>query len=211
MRTPDYTETFERYFPQLAVDYCYQLWQQYSFQFRVSRHRRTRLGDYRYSPDKGHQISVNSSLNPYAFLFTYVHEVAHLLTQQQFSNWPAGKRKPVFRPHGPEWKVHFRNLMQPLLSTEIFPPTLRMALQRHMLNPSASSGADPTLVSAFRAFDAARTDNKVLLADLPYGNTFHLNGRTFVKESSRRTRALCLDLKSKRKYTVSEAAWVEKV
>jgi hypothetical protein len=210
MGNPDHTETFERYFPPTAVDYCYQLWKQYNFQFRVSRHRRTRLGDYRYSSDKGHQISVNGSLHPYAFLFTYVHEVAHLLTQQQFSNWPAGKRKPVFRPHGPEWKAHFRNLMQPLLNTEVFPLTLRTALQRHMINPAASSGADPALVSAFRAFDAVRTDNKVLLADLPYGNTFHLNGRTFVKESSRRTRALCLDLKSKRKYTVSEAAWVEK-
>jgi SprT protein len=211
MRNPDATETFERHFPPAAVGYCYQLWKQYDFRFRVSRHRRTLLGDYRYSALKGHAISVNGSLHPYAFLFTYLHEVAHLLTQQQLGNRPAGKRKPVFRPHGPEWKGNFRNLMQPLLDTEVFPPTLTMALHRHMVNPSASSGADPALVSAFRAFDATRTDNKVLLADLPHGGTFSLNGRTFVKETSRRTRALCLDLKSKRRYTVSEAAWVEKI
>jgi SprT protein len=210
MRQPEPKETFDRYFPASLTQYCQNLWLQYPFRFKIARHRRSRLGDYRYSKESGHEISVNGTLNPYAFAFTYLHEVAHLLTQQERNNWPAGKRKPVFRPHGPEWKRHFRELMQPLLSTEAFPLPLRTALQRHMRNPSASSGADPALVAAFRAFDSARIDNKILLSDLNLGEAFHLNGRTFVKETTRRTRALCLELKSRRKYTVSEAAWVEK-
>jgi SprT protein len=186
------------------------LWQQHGFLFKIAKNRLTRLGDYQYSLLKGHRITVNGTLNPYAFTFTYLHEVAHLLTQKQVIGLPKGKRKPKVLPHGQEWKQNFRELMQPLLAGEAFPLPLRMALQQHMVNPAATSGSDAALLAIFRTYDEVPATHKILLAEVLQGEQFSLNGRVFVKETTRRTRALCRDLKTQRKYTVSEAAMVEK-
>ncbi len=199
-----------RYFPAPAADYCYALWQQHGFSFRIAKGRRTRLGDYKYATLKGHRISVNGTLNPYSFTFTYLHEVAHLLTFNQY-----GQKKRRVRPHGQEWKQHFRELMRPLLNgtpetTPVFPFPLQVALQRHMSNPAASSGADPVLLAAFRVYDVPTATDKIPLSELCQGEVFRLGSRLFVKEQTRRTRALCKDLKTHKKYTVAETAWVEK-
>ncbi|MES2734325.1 MAG: hypothetical protein V4714_21435 [Bacteroidota bacterium] len=201
---------WNNYFPASTVEYCYDLWQQHGFLFIIAKNRRTRLGDYQYSSLKGHRISVNGTLNPYAFTFTYLHEVAHLLTQKQVISLTTGKRRPKVLPHGKEWKQNFRDLMQPMLAGEAFPLPLRLALQTHMVNPAATSGSDAALLAIFRTYDEAPATNKILLAEVAHGEHFSLNGRVFVKETTRRTRALCRDVKTQRKYTVSEAAMVEK-
>lgn len=197
---------FQRYFPVGAVEYCYQLWQQHGFKFTIAKARATRLGDYKFSSDKGHRISVNRNLNPYAFTFTYLHEVAHLLTFNQH-----GRRKRKLLPHGMEWKLNFRELMLPVMNENVFPASLLLLIKEHMANPAAASCSDPLLMEAFRRFDEPSPDGTVVLSSLAHGETFHLNGRVFVKEKTRRTRALCLEVSTQRKYTVSESAQVRKV
>lgn len=60
-----------------------------------------------------HTISLQVDLNPYALLFVFLHEWAHLLTQKQYGN-------EVF-PHGREWKKNFKTLFKPFFRPEIFP------------------------------------------------------------------------------------------
>ena len=61
---------FQKYFPENTIDYCFNLWKEYQFKFKVTRPRQSKLGDYCYRRDRGHQITVNANLNPYSFLVT---------------------------------------------------------------------------------------------------------------------------------------------
>ncbi len=193
---------FHKYFPVNTADYAFDLWQQYGFHFKVSRSRNTKLGDYRYNPKvKKHTITVNHDLNPYAFLVTYVHEVAHLVTFEQH-----GSR---VQPHGIEWKTAFKELMQPVLIAEVFPADLLATLTQHMANPKASSLADPALARALHKYDLKEAT--IYLSDLQEGAQFILDKRVFEKQKKRRSRALCLELKTGKYFTVSEMAQVTPV
>ncbi|MCK5366987.1 MAG: SprT-like domain-containing protein, partial [Cyclobacteriaceae bacterium] len=93
--------------PENAVHYCLDLWETIPFNFKVTRKRNSKLGDYRFDQRNGsHSISVNFDLNQYSFLITYIHELAHLLTTERF-----GRKS---QPHGKEWKSNFRELMEPV-------------------------------------------------------------------------------------------------
>ena len=50
----------------------------------VTRKRITKHGDFRALPKGMHQITVNEMPNPYRFLITTVHEIAHLVTYKDF-------------------------------------------------------------------------------------------------------------------------------
>ncbi|MEI7725892.1 MAG: hypothetical protein WCK09_12360, partial [Bacteroidota bacterium] len=92
---------------------------------KVVRQRTSKSGDFR-AAHKGEpsRITVNGNLNPYAFLITLVHELAHHHVNieynrvlQKFSL----RRKIRPLPHGKEWKDQFRRLMDPYLHHEVFP------------------------------------------------------------------------------------------
>ncbi len=195
---PESIAIFEKYLPPQAVTYCHQLWQHHAFDFRITKTRSSKFGDYRFYKNR-HKITVNGDLNSYAFLVTYLHEVAHLVTFSQY--------KSNVQPHGKEWKKSFRELAEPVLSSHIFPSEILGALQQYLVNPKASSCADPVLFQALHRFDT-KTD-KVLLANLPEGELFSLNGRAFRKGVTRRTRVLCEEVKSRKKYLVHTQALVE--
>lgn len=81
--------------------------------------RKGRLLGYYMPPKKQrsaslHTISLQIELNPYALLFVFVHEWAHLLTRKQHGD--------EVRPHGKEWKQNFKTLFKPFFSPSIFPP-----------------------------------------------------------------------------------------
>lgn len=194
-------QIFQKFVPPGAVSYCYHLWLEHSFSLKITRPRSTKLGDYRYTTQGGHQISVNNSLNPYSFLITYLHEVAHLVT---FSRY---KRK--VKPHGTEWKKAFQALMAPMLEKDVFPPELLSPLRQYLHNPKASSCTDPQLMAAIRTFDP-RPEGHVL-GELHAGEKFRLSGRIFVKGALRRTRILCEEPATHRKYLVPAQAVVERM
>ncbi len=194
-------QTFRKFVPAGAVGYCYHLWLENAFILKITRPRRTKLGDYRYTPESGHQISVNNSLNPYAFLITYLHEVAHLLT---FSRY---RRKVT--PHGKEWKKAFQALMAPMVEGGVFPPEVLLPLRQYLADPKASSCSDPQLVAALRTFDQQPAGH--VLDELQPGERFRLSGRIFVKGDLRRTRVLCVEAATRRKYLVPAQAVVERL
>lgn len=196
-------EIFQQYFPASTVDYCWGLWNKYQFNFKITRSRQSKLGDYSYRRESGHKVTVNGDLNPYAFLVTYIHEVAHLATFKQFGNKP--------QPHGKEWKKYFRELFLPLLTEEILPLLILEPLVAYLQNPSATTQSNSALVKALRNFDEQEEEGKMALANLEAGAIFELNGRHFEKGELRRTRYLCTDKTNGKRYVVSAIAMVKKV
>jgi hypothetical protein len=194
--------------PEKAVEYAYNLWKNNPFSFKVTRTRSTCLGNYSYRNGK-HKITVNHDLNPYQFLITYVHEVAH---QHVFINHIIGKKKRVL-PHGQEWKSTFTKLMNPLLEESVFPVEILRLLRIHMINPPASTVRDVTLMKSLQLFDnkLITNENELHLEDLEQGEKFVFKKRTFTKLETRRTRVLCLEEKSNRKFTIPKVATVERI
>jgi SprT protein len=199
--------------PEKAVEYAYNLWESNPFSFKITRTRSTCLGNYSYQNGK-HKITVNHDLNPYQFLITYVHEVAH---QHVFIQFMQGKRKRMhphrILPHGNEWKSSFTELMKPVLNEDIFPPKVLHLLKLHMANPPASTVRDVALIKSLQLFDdkPITNENELHLEDLKRGEKFVFKKRTFTKLETRRTRVLCLEEKSSRKFTIPKVATVERV
>lgn len=197
-----YQEILSKYLPDGSVDTILEWLDQYKFHLRISRSRTSKLGDYRpptYRPY--HQISVNHNLNPYAFLITLVHEVAHMLVWE--------KHKNGVRPHGKEWKQMFQKLLLPFIHQKLFPEDLEKALTGYLANTKASSVSDLELTRILKRYDQHPS---TVLEDLPTGAIFSIyNGRTFKKLEKQRKRYRCLCLENKKTYLVNPLAEVEPI
>lgn len=192
----------EQYIPREAMGQCEDLLQDHNVVLKVVNHRVTRHGDYRKLSDGFHQITVNASLNPYRFLITLVHEIAHLHAFEEFGRH--------IRPHGIEWKTTFKDLMLPFLRPEIFPSSLLPHLAKHFINPKASSTTDTTLSLALNAFDAEAEVTYVL--DIPFGGIFSIyNGKQFRKGNKRTKRYECVEVKSGKRYLFQPHTKVERI
>lgn len=189
--------------PHSSLEYCVGLWQKKKFNFTITRERKSKLGDFRWRRNQALQtITINGNLNPYQFLLTYIHEVAHLFTFIRF-----GLDIP---PHGQEWKEEFRALMSPLLRKEVFPQDLLIPLSRHMKNPKATSAGDLFLTKELSKYNQNMSGiEKSFLSDLKPESIFELNGRRFKKKETRRTRVLCEEIPSGKRYLISQLAQVE--
>ena len=169
------------------------------------RPRRTRLGDFRVTPQGQTAITVNADLSPYAFLITYVHEVAHAHVHQAYQ-----RRQ---KPHGRAWKLTFQRLMQPLLTEAIFPMFILEPLQTYMADPAATTSANPALMLALRQIDASATNQmtsgRALLRDVPEGQAFRFAKKTYVRGTLRRTRVVCKEVASGKSYAILAHALVE--
>jgi SprT protein len=189
--------------PAAAVEYCFQLWKESPFELKITRSRNTKVGDFTSKGSRSHpRITLNNDLNAFLFLQTYVHEVAHLRVYLKLGN--------RVDPHGEEWKSEFTDLMIPIMWESVFPEEVLHELRRHMINPKASTFADSRLVEAFRKFDQ-NASKFIVLSGLPEGSIFQFQGRYFKKGKLRRTRIICLELKSKRNYLVPSDALVNNV
>lgn len=186
--------------PAPAVPYCLQLWQQSPFKFKLRKSRQSKVGDFSCKHGQTPQITVNNDLHPFLFLITYVHEVAHLHVHQRF-----GHRVEA---HGEEWKTSFRDLLEPVMTTEVFSEKVLKGLRRHMVNPKASTFSDPEMTELLRSVDA-KWSSQTLLSEIPEGSLFGLHGKWFRKGTLQRTRVLCVELKTKRRFLVPQDMVVE--
>jgi len=86
--------------PDTALHYCCQLWNETPFQLKITRTRQTKVGDFTSKKSIAQpRITLNHELNPFLFLITYIHEVAHLRVHLHHGN--------RVDPHGEEWKRRF--------------------------------------------------------------------------------------------------------
>jgi hypothetical protein len=187
-------QTLEKYLPAGSAAYAHDLLWQYGIQLHIKKPRKTKLGDYR-PPKTGepHRISINNNLNPYSFLVTFLHETAHLINFE--------KNGFKVKPHGTEWKLEFRHVALPVLSTDFLPGEVLNAISKYVKNPSASSCTSPELVRALKIYDTHQ-DFSVLLESLPEGAHFNIDNRTFKKGEKLRSRFRCLEIKSNKWYFV---------
>jgi len=177
-------EILLKYLPKDVVPLAESIIKENKIHLSITPNRKSKAGDYR-SPHngKGHRISINGSLNKYAFTITFFHEYAHLLV------WETYKNKVL--PHGDEWKSVFSRMLKNLLKNKVFPPKLAIALENYAINPKASSYSDIYLSRELKAFDKKSMFLKSLL-EIETGNLFKLeDGRTFVKGNMKRTRIWC--------------------
>lgn len=188
------------YIPQNAVAPVFELIKQHQVHLKIVNERVTRHGDYRKLPSGQHQITVNANLNPYRFLITLLHEIAHLVA---FNNY--GR---AIKPHGREWKQSFQAIMLPFIRPEIFPKQLLPLLAIHFKNPKATSDTDAKLSLALKQYDPPNDKNYIF--EIPYGALFRLyNGKVFKRGNKRIKRYECLEVATGRTYLFNPNAEVE--
>ena len=168
----------------------------YKVQLTITRERKSVLGDYRNSHgDKNHRISVNGNLNPYAFLITLLHELAHLFTYEKFGH--------KVLAHGQEWKNEFGKVLAQFLLKKIFPQDIQKTLYKTLQNPAASSCADTALLRVLYQYDKKK-DGVMLIEAVPLGALFTIKGdRIFKKEEKVRKRYKCLEVSTGKMYLFS--------
>ena len=178
-----------KYVPALAVTTCVEWIKRYRISVRIKHTRMSKNGDYR-PPFNGsnHTITINHDLNPFAFLITFTHEVAHLTCFI--------KHGTRVLPHGKEWKDEFRNLLIPFIQENIFPDEVREALINYIKNPAASSCSDVILMKSLKLFDN-RESGWTHVEDIPLNAKFEIkSGQQFIRGALRRKNYNCTDAKT---------------
>ena len=186
---------------ELVVNYIHH----YKVHLTVSKKRRSVLGDYRHAGMGGnHRISINGNLNKYEFLITLLHELAHLLTFEQFGH--------KAEAHGKEWKSNYSKLLVDFVQQQFFPPDIEQALQRSIRNPSATANGETELLLVLRKYDLKKREGYYPVAELPDHCLFQMdNGKIFRKGEKRRKRYECTEIKTGLKYSFSPVSEVKMI
>ena len=192
------------YLPQGSFEPVLEYIRFYNVRLTITRKRKSLLGDYRHAHDgKGHRISVNGDLNPYSFLITLLHEIAHLVTFEKYG------RK--VQPHGREWKSAFSGILSLFIEKNIFPENIQSALQSSLKNPAASSCADDALLRVLKNYDA-RKEQIIFIEELSGGELFKTaDGRIFERGEKIRKRYKCKEPATGKLYLFSPVYEVRKI
>lgn len=182
------------YLPSGAWPYIQGFLVRYPIHLTLTESRKSILGDYRppLQPGKAHRISINESLNPYQFLMTLVHELAHLETFVKY-----GAKVDA---HGKEWQQQFVTLLKPLIHARIWPKDVETPLMNYLKGPKASTCVDIDLYKALAKYDQP-IKGQVFVSDLPINSRFKLDdGSVYVLLAKRRTRYLAQQVPTKKQY-----------
>lgn len=192
----------QNYLPPGTVDAVMNYLHQYKVHLTVAKERKSILGDYRHrTKQANHRISINGNLNKFSFLITLLHELAHLLTFEQYSN--------RVQAHGKEWKMIFGQLLQQFVQHKIFPADIEKELLQSLKNPAASSCAEDGLLRVLRKYDA-KESNHHLIEELSANTLFRIkDGRIFQKGEKLRKRFKCKEVQSGKLYLFSPVYEVE--
>ena len=198
-----YRAILRNHLPPQAVEWVYAYLNHHKVHFHVTRERRTKYGDYRWPQPQHpfHEMSVNGDLNPYLFLWVFLHEAAHLETHLKYSS---------VQPHGHEWQAEYARLLAERLGD--FPDDARPLISRYASRVPLSRVIGRRVEETLHRYDAGAQDAPVLhLDDLPAGSRFRLKKKPdilFASIERRRTRWLCRDEASGRMYVVVGSAEV---
>ena len=184
------------FLPENTLDFVQEWLKPYWVYLKIRKPRQTKLGDYRYlAQEKAHQITVNVDLEKPLFFLTLTHEIAHM---HAFGTY--GFR---IAPHGKEWKVIFGRLI--LQTIDYYPIEMQADLLQYAKNPKAIFNRGTQLS---RQLMPKKTDDTLYLEDLPIGSVFSLKEKIFKSIELRRTRYLCEEIRTRRRYLVNKMAEV---
>lgn len=193
-------EGLKPYLPENSLDLVLDWIGNRPIHLKVTRGRTSKLGDFRPPvKDRINKITVNGNLNPYEFLITLTHELAHMVVWEKFG------RK--VSPHGTAWKSHYAGMLSQLLERRIFPPEIRQIIVKQVMNPKATSKCDTLLVRALQPHNEKQ--HGIFLEDLPTDSIFRMeNGRKFRKKEKLRKWYRCISLDNGKNYRISPVARV---
>lgn len=100
--------------------------------------------------------------------------------------------------------------MSPILNPNVFPETILVPLTHYMSNPAASSVSYAPLARALQGFESGEK-NGILLSEVGDNQWFTFRNTIFQRLEKRRTRILCMERTSKRRYTILATARVDLV
>ena len=194
----------QNYLPPGTYEAVLSYLRQYKVHLTVARERKSILGDYRHRTHRdNHRISVNGNLNTYSFLITLLHELAHLLTFEEFGN--------KVLAHGREWKTIYAKMLAQFLQHKIFPADIESELLQSLESPAASTCAEDSLLRVLRKYDAEESDRS-LVEEIALNGLFRLNdGRVFKKGEKLRKRYKCIEVRTGKVYLFSPVYEVESV
>ena len=195
----DHLQTF---LPPGTYDAVLQYLQFYKVHLTVARERKSILGDYRHRTHfSNHKISVNGNLNKFSFLITLLHELAHLLTFEQFGN--------KVLSHGREWKMIYGKLLHQFVQNKIFPADIESELLSSLKNPAATSCAEDGLIRVLRKYDDPKSHIR-LVEEITANSIFRCDdGRLFKKGEKVRKRFKCTEVRTGKVYLFSPVYEVE--
>jgi SprT protein len=142
-------------------------------QLNIANPRKTKLGDFKVVKNTLF-ISINNDLNPYSFLITLTHELAHAFVYVKY--------KTGVLPHGNQWQKTFKSMMLNFLNPAIFPDDVLKVLSVHLKHPKASTCTDVNLGTILKKYDHKKS---LPFRILRMGVFFQLQmGRYLKKESN---------------------------
>lgn len=190
-------QSLEKFLPDNCLNHLKKWFSGYSIHIKITRERKSKLGDYRKMRDGSHEITINSTLQPELFFFVFTHELAHLLAFEKY-----GRR---ISPHGNEWKHTFRLML--LESIDVYSEELKPIIIRFSRSPKANFMASPELVKYFH-FEKSE-DDSVFVETIQKGEQFIYRNQKYVLEGLIKKNYLCMNLETGRKYSFRPLARVQ--
>ena len=189
----------QKYLPENTLPFLKTWFGEHYIHIKITKARNSKLGDYRKMPDKSHQITINSTLQPQLFFFVLTHELAHLLAFENFGN--------RISPHGSEWKNTFRTML--LESISIYSEDLKPIILKFSKAPKANFMSSPDLVKYFHIENYE--DETSYIEDLETEDRFIYRKQTYIIEGKRKKNYICLNLDNGKRYIFKPLARVEKL
>jgi SprT protein len=167
---------------------------------KITPARKTKLGDFKAVKDALY-ISINNDLNPYSFLITLTHELAHAFVYI--------KHKRGVAPHGYQWQETFTSMMLNFLNPKIFPNDVLQVLSAHLKQPKASTLTDINLAAVLKKYDRVKA---LTISDIDEESIFSIpNGKIFKKGKQLRKRYRCIECTTNKIYLFHPFAEVTSV
>lgn len=190
----------KRYLPEEFEHFVHDLLERYPIRFKIVKPRSSKLGDFKVNyQTKDVQITVNGNLNPYLFLITTVHEFAHYIVHLEHG------RKA--KPHGEEWKLAYAKLASEAMHHADLPKDVETAFVNSLSNIKASC-SDLDLLRVLKKYDAHETNGQII-ENLHKNAIFVYRNKRFQLLEKRRTRYLCVELETKKKFSFHALTEIE--
>jgi len=193
-------KSYKTYVPEKSITQLQYWIDELGVLIKLTKPRSSKLGDFKIR--KGELlISINNNLNPYSFLITLTHELAHAFVYKNHKN--------TKDPHGKKWQLMFKSMLLNFLTPDYFPKDILEALSLHIRKPNASTLSDIKLSSILQTYD---TDKTIIISDINEGEEFSLsNGKVFRKGPKLRKRYRCIEKHTKKIYLIHPLADVSRV
>ena len=187
--------------PEASLEYIKSLILSENITIKLKKSRKTKHGDFSVKKNGLCMITINDDLNQYRFLITLIHEISHYKAYKNYGSY--------IKPHGVEWKKIFKNLLLPIINSEVFPNDILRTLAKYAKNPKASSDTDLNLSLALNKYNMNQYD---YVFGLSNGSVFKAsNDRVYVMIKKLRKRYECMDILTKKLYLFSPNVKIKEI